>query len=119
MLVRRRPASSVITVRGSLTRMREELDQVIDTSRPLSRRSFAMWGAAGLLATGIGSLTLGQVSAREPEPGDDRGGDATTSASRVRLGDGACRVSNGHVARMSRERARGLAPAFHLLARSP
>ena len=54
--------------------MREEQDQIIDTSRPLSRRSFAMWGAAGLLATGIGSLTLGQVAAREAEPGDDRGG---------------------------------------------
>ena len=54
--------------------MREEQDQVIDTSRPLSRRGFAMWGAAGLLATGIGSLTLGQVAAREAEPGDDRGG---------------------------------------------
>ena len=54
--------------------MREEQDQVIDTSRPLSRRSFAMWGAAGLLATSIGSLTLGQVSAREAERGDDRGG---------------------------------------------
>jgi len=55
--------------------MREEHDQIIDTSRLLSRRSFAMWGAAGLLATGVGSLTLGQVSAREAEPGDDRGGD--------------------------------------------
>ena len=54
--------------------MREEQDQIIDTSRPLSRRSFAMWGAAGLLATGIGALTLGHVSAREAERGDDRGG---------------------------------------------
>jgi len=54
--------------------MREKHDKIVDAARPLSRRSFAMWGAAGLLATGIGSLTLGQVSAREAEPGDDRGG---------------------------------------------
>jgi len=54
--------------------MREEHDQIIDASRQLSRRRFAMWGAAGLLAAGVSSLTLAQVSAREAEPGDDRGG---------------------------------------------
>jgi hypothetical protein len=43
------------------------------------------------------------------------GGDAaTTSASRVRHGDGVGHVSNGHIERMSRERAFGLALAFHL-----
>jgi hypothetical protein len=67
--------------------MREEHDQIIDASRQLSRRGFAMWGAAGLLAAGVSSLTLAQVSAREAEPGDDRGGsgagggDAGTTAS--------------------------------------
>ena len=54
--------------------MREEHDQIIETDRPLTRRGFAMWGVAGLLAAGAGSLTLAQVSARELEPGDDRGG---------------------------------------------
>jgi hypothetical protein len=54
--------------------MREEHDQIIDASRQLSRRGFAMWGAAGLLAAGVSSLTLAQVPAREAEPGDDRGG---------------------------------------------
>jgi hypothetical protein len=54
--------------------MREEHDQIIETDRPLTRRGFAMWGVAGLLAAGAGSLTLAQVSARELEPGADRGG---------------------------------------------
>jgi hypothetical protein len=54
--------------------MREEHDQIIDASRQLSRRGFAMWGAAGLLAAGVSTLTLAQVFAREAEPGDDRGG---------------------------------------------
>jgi hypothetical protein len=54
--------------------MREEHDQNFDPSGPLSRRSLAMWGATGLLAAGMSSLSLGVVSAREAEPGDDRGG---------------------------------------------
>jgi hypothetical protein len=54
--------------------MREEHDQIIDASRPLTRRGFALWGAAGLLVAGVSSLTLAQVAAREAEPGDDRGG---------------------------------------------
>jgi hypothetical protein len=42
--------------------------------RLLTRRGFAMLVPAGLIAAGVGSLTLAQVSAREAEPGDDRGG---------------------------------------------
>ena len=53
-------------------RTSEEQDQIIDPLRPLTRRGFARLGAAGLLAAGVGSLTLAQVSAREAEPGDDR-----------------------------------------------
>jgi hypothetical protein len=84
MAVRRWTASSVITVIRRSKKMREEHDQIIDASRPLTRRGFAMWGAAGLLTAGVGSLTLAQVSAREAEPGDDRGGNGTDDDRRHR-----------------------------------
>jgi len=51
----------------------DENEQSI-ASLALTRRSVALLGAAGLLSAGVGVLTLTKVSAREAEPGDDRGG---------------------------------------------
>ena len=53
--------------------MMQDRVQVID-EKLLTRRGFAMLVPAGLIAAGVGSLTLAQVAARETEPGDDRGG---------------------------------------------
>ena len=68
-MVRRWTTGPVITLQGRIKRMREEHDQIIDASRQLSRRGFAMWGAAGLLAAGVSSLTLHRSPPMKPSQG--------------------------------------------------
>jgi hypothetical protein len=67
---RTRNASKESGMRGSDLQSGAMEDEV----QVLTRRGFAMLGAAGLLGVGIAALGLSSAAARELEPGDDHGG---------------------------------------------
>jgi len=45
----------------------------VDAEQTLTRRGFAKLAMAGVLVAGTASIVARQVTAREAEPGDDRG----------------------------------------------